>query len=343
MNQPQSYRSQILPVRERISRPLWSVMIPTYNCAHYLRETLKSVLAQDLGSEHMQIEVIDDFSTLDDPEAVVEEVSKGRVSFYRQPKNLGHIGNFNTCIQRSKGHLVHLLHGDDCVRPSFYQKLQSAFVENPDIGAAFCRDIAIDESGHWQWFMNLQQSESGILENWIRKIAVFNRLNPPSMVVRRDVYEQFGGFDSRIICFAEDWEMWVRIAANYPVWYEVEPLSLYRIHTNSLTTRGVITGQNIRDVRKILEITQEYLPTSILDELSNKAKENWAIYALNKAREMLGADKLEAASIQIKEGLKCSTSKKVLKEAITLNLQIIKCRIKRNLKKRSNFPDREFV
>ena len=70
-------------------RPLWSVMIPTYNCAGYLRETLASVLAQDPGPEAMQIEVVDDASTRDDPEAVVREFGGSRVGFFRQPENVG--------------------------------------------------------------------------------------------------------------------------------------------------------------------------------------------------------------------------------------------------------------
>lgn len=48
-------------------------MIPTYNCARYLRETLASVLAQDPGRDNMHIEVIDDRSTKDDPEAVCRD------------------------------------------------------------------------------------------------------------------------------------------------------------------------------------------------------------------------------------------------------------------------------
>jgi glycosyltransferase involved in cell wall biosynthesis len=111
-------------------------MIPTYNCANYLRETLNSVLVQDPGSELMQIEVVDDCSTLDDPEAVVKELGKGRVQFYRQPENVGYIKNFETCLQRSRGQLIHLLHGDDCVRDGFYRKMQGLFEEYPEIGAA---------------------------------------------------------------------------------------------------------------------------------------------------------------------------------------------------------------
>ncbi len=72
------HRATIPPV-EGEYRPLWSVMIPTYHCADYLRQTLESVLAQDPGPDMMQVEVVDDHSTEDDPEAVVREVRACRV------------------------------------------------------------------------------------------------------------------------------------------------------------------------------------------------------------------------------------------------------------------------
>ena len=95
MDKYSSYRAIVPPVSEQIVRPLWSVMIPTYNCAEYLRETLASVLVQDPGAEIMQIEVIDDHSTQDNPAAIVEELGRGRVGFYQQPQNVGHIKKFS--------------------------------------------------------------------------------------------------------------------------------------------------------------------------------------------------------------------------------------------------------
>src|SRR5215204_402078 len=113
-NQPRlPYCPTIVPVPDGGLRPLWSVMIPSYNCARSLPETLESVLLQDPGPRAMQIEVVDDCSTEGDPEALVMELGRGRVSYFRQPENIGHSRNFNTCLQRSRGHLVHLLHGDD--------------------------------------------------------------------------------------------------------------------------------------------------------------------------------------------------------------------------------------
>ena len=72
------YRASIPPVPKEVSRPRWSVMIPTYNCTRYLHETLGSVLVQVLGPEVMQIEVVDDHSE-DDVGKVVEEVGRGRI------------------------------------------------------------------------------------------------------------------------------------------------------------------------------------------------------------------------------------------------------------------------
>src|SRR5688572_27849490 len=87
VNQHPSYRAEIPPVPDGVARPFWSVMIPTYHCARFLRQTLESVLIQDPGPVWMQIEVVDDGSILDDPGAVVAEVGQGRVHFYRQAQN----------------------------------------------------------------------------------------------------------------------------------------------------------------------------------------------------------------------------------------------------------------
>jgi len=330
MNEQPSDRVTVPPILDTAPRPLWSVMIPTYNCAKYLRETLTSILAQDPGSDIMQIEVVDDHSTQDDPAAVVEELGQGRVGFYRQKENVGHTRNFETCLQRSRGKLIHLLHGDDYVLDGFYRKLQRAFEENPEIGAAFCRHIYIDERGHWQSFTHLEQQESGILSNWLERIAFTQRIQTPSIVVRREVYEKLGGFDRRF-SWAEDWEMWVRIAAHYPFWYEVEPLAAYRKHSISNTGKSVQTGENIRDVCRVIERINSYLPEKSADGLSYKSREHWAFYALELASELINRRESVSAIAQIREALKCSQSFPVIRSAFPLALKAGKSRMKQKM------------
>ena len=122
-------------------------MIPTYNCAKYLVKTLESVLEQDPGPEQMQIEVVDDVSTKDDPEAVVRELGKGRVQFHRQEKNVGPTPNFNTCLKRSRGYWVHILHGDDFVLPGFYAKLSRMIARHSQVALASSRVFSSMKTG----------------------------------------------------------------------------------------------------------------------------------------------------------------------------------------------------
>jgi hypothetical protein len=329
MNSKSSYRAIIPKVLDESSRPLWSVMIPTYNCAHYLRETLSSVLCQDPGMEFMQIEVVDDHSTQDDPEAVVRELAGNRVRFYRQPHNVGHIKNFQVCLERAEGHLIHLLHGDDCVLPGFYTKLQKGFDAHPEIGAAFCRHFYMSEAGEQQALSWLEQPESGILADWLQRIAVEQRIQTPSIVVPRRVYECLGGFDQRIR-YSEDWEMWVRIAAQYPVWYEPEPLASYRLQSISWSGRPKRTGENIQDLRETIKILQSYLPPQSAKQLSKTALSNYASYALKTAQEFIAHGDIQSATCQVREALRCSSSYRTWKSALKLLFPILLSQVRSN-------------
>jgi cellulose synthase/poly-beta-1,6-N-acetylglucosamine synthase-like glycosyltransferase len=310
MSSDAAHRARVPPVSTDGPRPLWSVMIPTFNCARYLADTLSSVLAQDPGPQIMQIEVVDDHSNEDDPEAVVRRIGRGRVQFHRQASNVGIARNFATCLNRSRGQLVHLLHGDDCVRGGFYAKLGQAFAAHPDIGAAFCRHIFMDADGHWLSLSALEQRASAILDKGLERLAQEQRIMTPSIVVRRAVYEELGGFDSRLIC-SEDWEMWVRIAARYPIWYEVEPLALYRMHAHSNTGRHVGTAQDMSYTRAAIEMFKNYLPEDRAESLTRKARETYALSAINAAGVLLATGDIAAARAQLREAMHLSHSLRV--------------------------------
>jgi GT2 family glycosyltransferase len=278
-------------------------MIPAHNCAGYLRETLASVLAQDQGPDRMQIAVVDDASS-DDPRSVVDELGHGRVDFFRQSRNVGHVANFNTCLERSRGRLVHLLHGDDCVRQGFYDAIERLLEREPQAGAAFCRYIAIDEAGSWSNIAQLEQPGAGVIPDWLERIAVGQRLQTPCMVVRREVYERLGGFDPRPRGLGEDWEMWVRIAAHYPVAYLPEPLALYRVHSVSLSGGMLRTGENVRDLRRVIEINREHLPPSRANALTRRALRETATTCLRRARRAMGAGDTATTWAQVREAVR---------------------------------------
>jgi len=326
-----SHRGEVRPVEGEAPRPLWSVMIPVFNGAADLRNSLASVLAQDPGPATMQIEVVDDCSTKDDPQAVVEEVAGGRVAFYRQPVNVGHSRNFNTCLERAKGRLVHILHADDWVRDGFYSCLGELLETEPTAGAAFCRHAIVRPDGTIDRLSPLERSTPGVIEDWLTKAAAELRLQPPSIVVRREVYEELGGFDTRMASCGEDWEMWVRIAARYPVAFHPEVMAFYRDSSDSLTKRSIRSGQNIKDVRLATRISGAYLPTGPARRANRQAAERWASWGLHWAYLLIEKGDFRSAAVQMREALRCSRSPATLRQALRIGRFGLKLALKRRL------------
>jgi glycosyltransferase involved in cell wall biosynthesis len=256
-----SDRPAIPPVAGEIhARPYWSVMIPTYNSGKLLERMLRSVLDQDPGSDRMQIAVVDDGSTGRNHEETVRRLAPKRVELFRQASNRGLAANWNECIARSRGRWVHILHQDDLVLPGFYE----AFVQpglDPAVGAAFCRHLYIDSEDRHEGVSILHQETAGVLPNWLDKISRHQYIQCPAVVVRRDVYETLGGFATDL-CFALDWEMWVRIAANYAVWFDPRPLACYRWHDESETKRLKRADLDIIDLLKAVKIVQQRVPAA---------------------------------------------------------------------------------
>ncbi|HEU4633237.1 MAG TPA: glycosyltransferase [Flavisolibacter sp.] len=281
-------------------------MIPVYNCSDLLPQALQSVLMQSPGEDCMQIEVVDDASTDADVESIVKKLGGGRVHYFRQPQNVGSLKNFETCINRAKGQLVHILHGDDKVRTGYYQTIGSLFKAYPQIGAAFCRYTTIDEGGNTLLDHHIEMPQPGILQNWLMKIAQKQRLQFCTITVKRDVYESLGGFYG--VSYGEDWEMWVRIAAHFPVAYTPEILAEYRMHNNSISSQSFATAQNIQDIRWVINAIQQLIPHDIREETRKTAFRHYAHYALIIANNLWHqTQNKKVTHLQIKEALKLHT------------------------------------
>ncbi len=89
----------------------------------------------------------------------------------RQPKNVGSLRNFETCLNRATGHYVHLLHGDDQIKNGFYREIEYLFNSFPEAGAAFTGFIFVDEETQPLYENRDLLTEPGILKNWLLEIA----------------------------------------------------------------------------------------------------------------------------------------------------------------------------
>jgi glycosyltransferase involved in cell wall biosynthesis len=279
----------VYPIPDNTNRPLWSVMIPAYNCINYLRATIESVLCQDQGEGLMQIEVVDDCSTDGDVAQLVLETGKGRVAYFRQDENVGSLRNFETCLNRSRGIYIHLLHGDDLVLPGFYAEIKKLFDAFPEIGAAFTRYAYVNSEGKKTHNGRLIQDFEGVVDNWLYKVASSHGLQPPAIVVKRSVYEQLGGFFA--VHYGEDWEMWVRIAKHYPVAYSPKILAWYRVHPANISSSFFRTGQSLEDVKKVIGLIAEMIPEQQRSQVVRAAKNHFSSYLAEKSVADFGRDK----------------------------------------------------
>ena len=291
----QQHYIKINQIADEVKRPLWSVLIPTYNCAHYLIETLQSVLAQDPGEALMEIIVVDDHSTKDDPEAVVKEFGQGRVKFIRQEKNIGKVKNYETGLRASRGRYIHQLHGDDCVYDGFYKEMEAIFNESLSAGAAFCRTNYIDYGSRITGVTGMIQDNEGIVPVILEKLFTQQYIQTPSMVVKREVYETIGCFDRRLNCM-EDWEMWIRIANNYPIATSNKVLAAYRSHHNNATNNTFKDGTALKTHQLICDIVDGYIDPDVKKNFSKirnqKQAAFWLLSYKNSKHELSLKEKL---------------------------------------------------
>ena len=270
---------KLMPIAKDIKRPLWTVVIPTYNCANYLKETLASVLEQDPGEAIMEIIVVDDHSTKDDPEAVVKEYGQGRVQLIRQEKNVGKVKNYETGLTASRGMYIHQLHGDDFVYNGFYKEMGAIFNRSPIAGAAFCRTNYIDSQSRITGVTGMIQDNEGIVPDILEKLFTQQYIQTPSMVVKREVYETIGCFDRRLNCI-EDWEMWIRIANNYPIATSNKVLAAYRSHHNNATNNTFKDGTALKTHQLICDIVDGYIDPDVKKNFSKMRNKRQAAFWL---------------------------------------------------------------
>ena len=237
---------------DRLIQPFWSVMIPVYNPnLDLLRETVESVFASGLDVGDVQIVLVDDGSNKSGLDAFYHEMAERSVVVHHNLERIGLVGNWNVCISLARGRWIHILHQDDRIKPGFYAAMEEGISKRPSVGAACCQIAFIDGAGRLLRHGHMTQAMAGPMDNWIEHLTVNLVVQCPGMVVRRAVYDRLGGFDTTFT-YNADQEMWQRIGAEYPIWYEPRPLAEYRVHPASASNQLYDLSCRWRELRNCL-------------------------------------------------------------------------------------------
>ena len=210
--------------------PTVSVVIPAYNAERWIGETLESVLAQE--APDLEVLVVDDGST-DDTAAVVARFPSVRC--LRKPN--GGLGSArNAGIRAATGRYVAFVDSDDVWLPGKLSA-QIDLLDRTGLAWAYCDAIVFDEvTGRKLHRMSERNPmpSGDVLETLFLGCFIAS----PTPVVRRSVFDEVGLFSEvGIVHMREDWDMWLRIAARYPVGLVPHALARYRTHPSNNTSR----------------------------------------------------------------------------------------------------------
>lgn len=203
-----------------------SVIIPTYNSGQMVTQALESVLAQTFPAS--EIIVVDDGSTDDSSRSL--QPFLGRIRYISQ-HNQGASAARNRGIQECQGDLIAFLDADDFWHPRKLELQMHVLSRRPEVGLL--------GTSTFEWptstipTIDRSPLESTVPMRW-EQFVLKTLLYPSTVVTRRSVLQEAGGFDIGLRC-SEDRDLWLRIAELSQVAKLDLPLTGYRFVPGSLS------------------------------------------------------------------------------------------------------------
>ena len=220
-------------------KPKVSIIIPTYNRAHYIGESVDSILAQTF--KDYEIIVVDDGST-DNTREVLKKYGD-KVQYVYQ-NNAGPPAAMNTGVRKAKGEYYLILGDDDALMPDMVERQVEVLDKNPD--AAFvCSGIHfVDADGE----IYKTSRDGRARERSFKSLLFDNFVWHLTALVRRSVSEEMGHFDETLLT-THDHDLWIRMAIKYRFEYTDLPLAKFRRHPGNYSKT---LGLHLKDHLTIL-------------------------------------------------------------------------------------------
>ncbi len=230
----------------RVIKPDVTVVVPNYNYSHFIEECLDSVLSSTLQKLKYEIIVVDDKST-DNSLTVISRYRKKHknIKLIKNTRNLGLSKTRNIAINKSRGKYIFMLDSDNYIAKDCLEKHLDIFKHNPEVSICYAPVQRFDDkTGDPLGTIsdnpfNASQLEKG---NYIDVMAM----------VRRELFDDIGLFDEKMIYGWEDYELWLRASNNSNIFFHLdcEPLSYYRCHNNNMTTSTVL--DNLTTIKRYI-------------------------------------------------------------------------------------------
>ncbi|MEO2090871.1 MAG: glycosyltransferase [Gemmataceae bacterium] len=212
-------------------KPTVSVVMAAKNYARFIGQAVRSVFAQTIPD--WELVIVDDGSTDPTPQAVKPFLGDPRVRYVRSDK-LGQPRAKNLGLRLSRGEFIAYLDADDAWVPTKLAKQLEVLRAQPDVGVCYCDRLLMDESGKVE--PNARGRPSVGFDGKPASIFLSNPVCFSSVVVRRAVFDQVGGFDPEFD-LSIDYDLWLRVARHWRFANVPEPLVWYRTGHGNLSKK----------------------------------------------------------------------------------------------------------
>lgn len=205
--------------------PQVSVVIPAFNAASTIATALESVSAQTF--QDLEIIVVDDGST--DGTADIAQRAAPHALVIRQA-NAGPGAARNAAIARASGHFVGFLDADDLWFPDKLAHQIRYFQRYPDAGFVHAETLILPSAARPNTSpQSVEQIERAPAYVFCELFHIGIIINTLTVLVPRQVLLDVGGFDERRQIHVEDWDLYLRIAAKYPIGYQPLAVGIHRV------------------------------------------------------------------------------------------------------------------
>ena len=234
----------VAPQDNQDRAPLVSVIIPTYNRCAYLHEAIASVLAQTYAP--LELIVVDDGSSDDTPELLYRY--RDRLKVIRQ-SNQGVSAARNRGIRAARGEWIALLDSDDVWQPEKLA-LQTAYLNaHPELKICQTQEIWIRNGRRVNPKKRHHKRAGDIFEPSLALCLV----SPSAVMLRTSLLAEVGVFDEQLPA-CEDYDLWLRVSARYPVGLVDVPAVVKRGgHADQLSAMPELDKYRIRAITKLLD------------------------------------------------------------------------------------------
>ncbi len=191
-----------------MKKPFFSVIIPTYNRAKFLKIALNSVLTQTFPN--YELIVVDDGST-DATKQIIKKIKDKRLKYFYQ-NNKGPAGARNLGLKKAQGQFICFLDSDDRFCK---EKLEFSFdyIQKYPESKVFHTEEIWYRNGRLLSPKKRHQKPDGFVFAQALKLCC---ISPSTTVIRKDVFDEIGCFDEEFLA-CEDYEFFLRLTSRYPV------------------------------------------------------------------------------------------------------------------------------